>query len=155
MCPWSPLPMRRRDILGAFAALGAGTRLNATTTQTPLPTAPAAAPLPTVRRDFRLRPVTVAPERVIRTIVGLRPFRPSGFVVRAEKAGDKTIVHNYGHGGAGLTLSWGTAHLAALEVQKTGEHEIAVLGVGAVGLATAHILLERGFKVSVYTKDLP
>jgi glycine/D-amino acid oxidase-like deaminating enzyme len=99
--------------------------------------------------------VTVSPDRIIRTIVGLRPFRPSGFVVRAEKADDKTIVHNYGHGGAGITLSWGTAHLAELEVKKTGHREVAVVGSGAVGLATAPLLVERGYKVSVYTKDLP
>jgi D-amino-acid oxidase len=132
--------------------LGVGQRLRAApnTAQSP-----AAATVPPFRRDIRLRPVTVAPERIIRTVVGLRPFRPSGFVVRAEKADDKTIVHNYGHGGAGITLSWGTAHLAALEVQKTGQREIAVVGTGAVGLATARLLVERGFKVSVYTKDLP
>jgi glycine/D-amino acid oxidase-like deaminating enzyme len=147
--------MRRREILGALAAIGVGERLVGglkaapNTAQTPTPA------LPPVGRDVRLRPVTVAPQRVIRTIVGLRPFRPSGFVVRAEKADDKTIVHNYGHGGAGITLSWGTAHLAALEVQKTGQREVAVVGTGAVGLATARLLVERGFKVSIYTKDLP
>ena len=92
---------------------------------------------------------------MIRTITGLRPFRPSGFVVRGEKAGEKTIVHNYGHGGAGITLSWGTAHLAAREVQETGQSEVAVVGSGAVGLATARLLMERGFRVSIYTKDLP
>lgn len=144
--------MRRRELLSAFAALGAASRLQAVP-NAPLTSVPAG--LPSVRRDARLRPVTVAPDRVIRTIVGLRPFRPSGFVVSAEKADDKTIVHNYGHGGAGITLSWGTAHLAALEVQKTGAHEVAVVGSGAVGLATARLLIERGFKVSVYTKDLP
>ncbi len=105
--------------------------------------------------DIRLRPVTVAPERVIRTIVGLRPFRPSGFVVRGEEMRGKTVVHNYGHGGAGITLSWGTAHLAALEVQKTGQKEVAVVGAGAVGMATARLLVERGFRVSMYTRDLP
>src|SRR5256885_17203560 len=60
----------------------------------------------------RLPPVIVARERVIRSIVGLRPFRPSGFVVRTEKLDAKTLVHNYGHGGAGITLSWGTSQLA-------------------------------------------
>lgn len=54
-------------------------------------------------------PVNVSRERVIRTVVGLRPFRPSGFVVRAESLGDKLLVHNYGHGGGGVTLSWGCA----------------------------------------------
>jgi len=149
--------VRRRDLLGGLAALGVGARLRAAPNTAPPVAAksPAAAPLPFVRRDVHLRPVTVAPERVIRTIVGLRPFRPSGFVVRADKADDKTIVHNYGHGGAGITLSWGTAHLASLEVQKTGHREIAVVGSGAVGLATARLLVERGYKVSIYTKDLP
>jgi glycine/D-amino acid oxidase-like deaminating enzyme len=115
----------------------------------------ASAALPPVPRGIRLRPATISPDRVIRTITGLRPFRPSGFVVRGEKAGEKTIVHNYGHGGAGITLSWGTAHLAALQVQKTGQKDVAVVGSGAVGLAAARLLVERGFKVSIYTKDLP
>ena len=56
--------------------------------------------------------MNVAADRVIRSTVGLRPFRPSGFVVRAEKLDAKTVIHNYGHGGAGITLSWGTAQLA-------------------------------------------
>src|ERR1700749_3615103 len=55
-----------------------------------------------------LPPVRVSPDREIRTVVGLRPYRPSGFVVRAEKIGDTLVVHNYGHGGSGITLSWGT-----------------------------------------------
>ncbi|HWM27715.1 MAG TPA: hypothetical protein VNQ14_04605, partial [Woeseiaceae bacterium] len=44
-----------------------------------------------------LRRVNVSEDRVIRTVTGLRPFRSSGFVVRAEKLGDKTVIHNYGH----------------------------------------------------------
>jgi D-amino-acid oxidase len=143
----------RRDLLGAFTVLGAGARLQAATVPGKLPAAEALAF--GAKHDVRLQPVTVAPERVIRTIVGLRPFRPSGFVVRAETIDDKIVVHNYGHGGAGITLSWGTAHLAALQVQKTAHREVAVLGSGAVGLATARLLVERGFKVSIYTKDLP
>lgn len=57
-------------------------------------------------------PVKVATNRVIRTVVGLRPFRPEGFVVEPERLGQKLLVHNYGHGGAGVTLSWGTASQA-------------------------------------------
>ena len=56
-----------------------------------------------------LAPVDVDASRVIRTVAGLRPYRASGFVVRAEALGDKRLVHNYGHGGAGFTLSWGCA----------------------------------------------
>ena len=56
--------------------------------------------------------VNVENHRVMRTIVGLRPYRSSGFVVRSEKVDDKLVIHNYGHGGAGITLSWGTSMLA-------------------------------------------
>ncbi|ACC39915.1 FAD-dependent oxidoreductase [Mycobacterium marinum] len=43
--------------------------------------------------------------------VGLQPFRPGG--VRLETQPHTRIVHNYGHGGAGATLSWGCAHEVA------------------------------------------
>ncbi len=145
--------MTRRDLLRTLGSASAASTLRATS----LGSSPSTAspPASVLRHDLRLRPVTVAPERVIRSIAGLRPFRPSGFVVRAEPMDGKTVVHNYGHGGAGITLSWGTAHLAALEVQKTGQREVAVVGSGAVGLAAARLLVERGFRVSMYTRDLP
>ena len=103
----------------------------------------------------RLRRVRVAPERVIREVVGLRPFRPAGFVVKAEAFGDKTVIHNYGHGGGGVTLSWGTAHMAADLALATEYREAAVLGCGAVGLATARLLQDRGVRVTIYARDLP
>jgi len=40
--------------------------------------------------------------------VGLRPARTS-VRLEAERAGEVTFVHNYGHGGSGVTLSWGCA----------------------------------------------
>ena len=63
--------------------------------------------------SLSLAPVRVSWDRVIRTTVGLRPHRPSGFVLRAERLDAKTVIHNYGHGGSGMSLSWGTAFLAA------------------------------------------
>src|SRR5215472_13987487 len=80
-----------------------------------------------------LAPVRVSPDREIRTIAGLRPYRPSGFVVKAEKIGDTLVIHNYGHGGAGITLSWGTARLAVDLVPSDYRGTVAVLGCGAVG----------------------
>ncbi len=46
----------------------------------------------------------LAQARVLRTRVGLRPARPE---VRVERVG--RVIHCYGHGGSGVTLSWGTA----------------------------------------------
>ena len=97
----------------------------------------------------------VSADRVTRTIVGLRPYRPGGFVVRTEMLDGKPVVHNYGHGGGGITLSWGTAHLAMEEAFKTEHREAAVLGCGAVGLATARLLQRQGWKVRIYARDLP
>jgi D-amino-acid oxidase len=99
--------------------------------------------------------VQVLPDRIIRTVAGLRPYRPSGFLVRADRHGGKTIIHNYGHGGCGVTLSWGTAHLAVDLALKAVTRKAAVLGCGAVGLATARLLQDHGFQVTIYAKDLP
>src|SRR5689334_6011287 len=108
-----------------------------------------------VSPDTRLARVRVSADRVIRTITGLRPFRPSGFVVRGEKRGEKTIVHNYGHGGAGITLSWGTAQLAVEEGTKSEARDCAVLGCGVVGLSTARLLQLRGYNPTIYARDMP
>jgi len=102
--------------------------------------------------------VRVAAERVTRVVVGLRPYRPQGYVVRTEMLGDKRVIHNYGHGGAGITLSWGTAReavdLAFAAGARSGQR-MAVVGCGAVGLATARLLQRRGAQVTIYAKDLP
>jgi len=125
-------------------------------------------------RERRFAPVKVSRERVIREVVGLRPYRPEGFVVGAERVGDKLLIHNYGHGGAGVTLSRGTASLALDLVgdfpgarpsrpgrssRPAAGRRFAVLGCGVNGLSTA-LLLQRRFQdgpgtVTIYAKDLP
>ena len=67
--------------------------------RTPSPATAAAI----LERARRLVPALES-ARVLRHRVGLRPARPS---VRVERVG--SVVHCYGHGGAGVTLSWGTA----------------------------------------------
>ena len=102
-----------------------------------------------------LPPVVVDERRVIRTIAGLRPYRRSGFVVRADALGDKRLVHNYGHGGAGITLSWGSSKLA-VELGLPGHSgPVAVLGSGIMGLTTARLAQEAGFAVTIYAAALP
>jgi D-amino-acid oxidase len=60
----------------------------------------------------------IAPPRIIATRVGLRPYRKSGVRVEAGRLADgRPIIHNYGHGGAGFTLSWGCAR-TVLELAK-------------------------------------
>jgi glycine/D-amino acid oxidase-like deaminating enzyme len=104
---------------------------------------------------LNLAPVEASWKRVIRTTVGLRPHRPSGFVLRADKLDAKTVIHNYGHGGAGLSLSWGTGALAADLAVEHDARRAAVLGAGAVGLAAARQLQRRGFDVTIYTMAVP
>jgi D-amino-acid oxidase len=99
--------------------------------------------------------VLVSRDRVIREISGLRPFRPPGFVVRAEALGDRTVVHNYGHGGGGISLCWGSSELAVELATATGQRRFAVLGCGVMGLTTARLLQDRGFEATIYAKDLP
>jgi glycine/D-amino acid oxidase-like deaminating enzyme len=103
----------------------------------------------------RLAPVRVAPERVIRQVAGLRPFRRRGFRVEAEMWDGKPVIHNYGHGGGGVSLSWGTGDQARTLALATGHRSAAVLGCGAVGLATARLLQDAGFAVTVYARELP
>jgi D-amino-acid oxidase len=106
------------------------------------------------RSRFSLARGTIAPELVSRVRVGLRPFRAPGFVLRAEEFGDKRLIHNYGHGGGGITLSWGCAELAADLGLRAGERH-AVVGCGVIGLTTATVLQRRGAAVTIYAKSLP
>ena len=103
--------------------------------------APRRAPTPMLRHDYvapetsfietacNLPPVRVSADREIRTVVGLRPFRRNGFRVEAETIGDTLIVHNYGHGGGGITLSWGTSKLA-VDLVEGRSGPAAVIGCG-------------------------
>jgi glycine/D-amino acid oxidase-like deaminating enzyme len=138
--------LNRRSFLGAsaFALAGCAAR------RAPVvPAAITAAPAP------RLARVRVSADRVIRAIAGLRPFRPAGFVVRTQKLDSKTVIHNYGHGGAGITLSWGTAQLAADEARSSGAQPCAVIGCGVIGLSTARVLQERGYTPTIYAREMP
>lgn len=101
----------------------------------------------------KLPKVNVSSSRVIKETVGLRPFRKTGPRVEKQVLGNKTIVHNYGHGGSGWSLSWGTALVASELVDQTQEKKIGLMGCGVVGLATARTLQQKGYEVTIYTKD--
>lgn len=92
--------------------------------------------------------------RVVRYVAGLRPYRHGTVRIERQRLGTQDIFHHYGHGGAGFTLSWGTAEEAAdlLAAHHAQSIPVAVLGGGVIGLTTAAVLLERGYAVTVYAK---
>ncbi|MDU0353992.1 FAD-dependent oxidoreductase [Paraglaciecola aquimarina] len=87
-------------------------------------------------------------------VVGHRPYRPAGFVVRKEAFANKTLVHNYGHGGGGISLSWGSSALAVDQVIYSGHKQAAIIGGGIMGLTTARLLQEAGWQVTIYSKSV-
>jgi D-amino-acid oxidase len=107
------------------------------------------------RAPVALAPVRVSWDRVLRTTVGLRPHRDSGFVLRAEKLDDTTIIHDYGHGGTGMSLGWGCGALVADIAMETSDRRAAVIGCGSPGLTAARQLQRRGFDVTIYATSVP
>ncbi|MFE9613046.1 NAD(P)/FAD-dependent oxidoreductase [Streptomyces sp. NPDC006012] len=65
-----------------------------------------------VARCAAVRP-EIAGARVLGHRVGLRPTRPTVRLEHGTLPGGRTLVHNYGHGGAGVTVAWGCAREAA------------------------------------------
>jgi len=107
------------------------------------------------RPPVNLAPVKASWDRIIRTTVGLRPHRDAGFVLKPDKLGDKLLVHNYGHGGAGMSLAWGTGLMAAEFATEHPSRQAAVIGCGSVGLTCARQLQRRGFDVTIYALAVP
>ncbi|WSH67949.1 FAD-dependent oxidoreductase (plasmid) [Rhizobium ruizarguesonis] len=95
----------------------------------------------------------VAPQ--CKFIAGLRPYRKGSYRLEHESIGNKFVVHNYGHGGAGISMSWGCADAVRQIVRAYSAPEqhkrIAVLGAGVMGL-TAATLLAGEYNVSIYAE---
>jgi hypothetical protein len=104
---------------------------------------------------LRLTPVRASTDRITRITVCTRPFRAQGPRLDTETVGSKLVVHNYGHGGSGWSLSWGSSSIAVRKAMATGEREIAVIGCGALGLTSALLLQRAGARVTIYAKELP
>jgi glycine/D-amino acid oxidase-like deaminating enzyme len=142
--------IRRRDLL-KFAGTAAGLGLlQACATKN--------LAIPNYQRPFSTQPFArpvIRAEEVIRTRVGLRPYRASGFVVRSEKVGETQVIHNYGHGGGGITMSWGSSTLAVRELPDIADKRAVVLGCGVMGLTSARLLQQRGWQVTILAKELP
>ncbi len=134
--------MNRRDFLGAAALVGLSGCVRRAT-------------LVPYDRLPPLMPVRAEVDRIFRTTVCLRPFRAAGPRLDVERVGDKTVVHNYGHGGSGWSLSWGSSSIAVEKALAGGERDVAVIGCGALGLTSAILLQQAGAKVTIYAKERP
>jgi hypothetical protein len=138
---------RRRVLGGTGAALLLG-GLEGCATSFSTQGRPKAPPL-------QLVPVRASTDRITRITVCTRPFRAQGPRLDAEQIGSKLVVHNYGHGGSGWSLSWGSSGVAVRKAMASGERDIAVIGCGALGLTSALLLQRAGARVTIYAKDLP
>lgn len=122
----------------------------------------AAMALPAQAMDFAAPHAPIAirasVDRIVDIAVGIRPFRAQGPRIEAERRFGKALVHHYGHGGSGWSLSWGSAQRALALVQASGARpgdRIAVIGCGAIGLTTARTAQQAGYRVRLYAKDRP
>jgi len=104
--------------------------------------------------DVVLAPVRARVDRLFDITVCLRPFRAQGPRIEAEQIGRTLVVHNYGHGGSGWSLSWGSGTVAVRKAMAVSPKEIAVVGCGALGLTSAILAQEAGAKVTIYARDL-
>ena len=103
--------------------------------------------------EIPLVPIDVAAERITRITVCLRPFRAAGPRLDVEMVAGKRVVHNYGHGGSGWSLAWGSGAIATAHAMQGGTRDVAVIGCGAIGLTSAILLQEAGARVMIYAKD--
>jgi D-amino-acid oxidase len=119
--------------------------------------APSAPSLPFYDAIGPIPSIRVHSDRIFRITVCLRPFRPAGPRLDVERVGDRVVIHNYGHGGSGWSLSWGSADVVvrkALEAAN-GSKDLAVVGCGALGLTAAITAQRAGFRVTIYAKERP
>jgi D-amino-acid oxidase len=149
--------MNRRSFLqnsAAFAGTAALAGCVHRSTKSSPATAPPLAPYDTVAPII---PIRADLDRIFRITVCLRPFRAAGPRIEAEPLNDKIVVHNYGHGGSGWSLSWGSADVAVRKALAAlnGSQQIAVIGCGAIGLTSAITAQRAGLKVTIYAKERP
>lgn len=156
--------MQRRHFLrqSGLALAAASTGALTACARNPALSAPAAAstppPSPVARLSSdiaEIAPIRASVDRITGVYVCTRPFRAAGPRIEAERFDHKTIVHNYGHGGAGWSLSWGSSTLAVRLARETGVREIGVIGCGALGLTSAILAQRAGLSVRIYAKELP
>src|SRR4051812_20797776 len=109
---------RRLALLGGLAGLG-GCAVQRSAPRTGLSIQDIPPPL---------APIRAHKDRIFDVTVCLRPFRAQGPRLDTETIGDTLVVHNYGHGGSGWSLSWGSGTIAVQKALANSPKQIAVLG---------------------------
>jgi D-amino-acid oxidase len=113
-----------------------------------------------------LKAPRLSEESILGHKVGIRPCRKTGVRLEVDPRYDRLLIHNYGYGSSGITLSLGGAQEATRLVTlhaTPSDARIAVLGAGVIGLTTAYDLAQQGYDVRVYadaysprcTSDVP
>ncbi len=81
-------------------------------------------PDPVTRAEILARCEALVPAlagaQVVGDRAGLRPVRDGGVRLEAERRPGGTVIHDYGHGGAGWTLAWGCALEVVEHVRAAG-----------------------------------
>jgi len=101
-----------------------------------------------------LAPLRARTDRIFDITVCPRPFRAAGPRLDTEQLGTTLVVHNYGHGGSGWSLSWGSSAVAVHKAMASSPRKVAVIGCGALGLTSAILAQQAGAEVTIYARDL-
>lgn len=118
--------------------------------------------LPTCPTDCtEVQPINAQISRITGVYACTRPFRHAGPRIEVDRSLEgKVVVHNYGHGGSGWSLCWGSsqqaldmAQLASAGLSKT--RTLGVIGCGPLGLSSALLAQRAGLSVCIYAKALP
>lgn len=143
---------RRTMIKGALGAASLmGLQACATGARVATATPP---PPPAPGKKASLVPIRVTPDQLIDVKCCIRPLRAAGPNLDTQMIGDTLVVHNYGHGGSGWSLSWGSADVALGKAMSALPKEIAIIGCGIIGLTTAVLAQQYGLKVTIYSRDM-
>jgi glycine/D-amino acid oxidase-like deaminating enzyme len=143
-------PLDRRRLIKSAASLGGLSVLGLAGCAT----RPVANGLPVYDIVPPLAPIRAEVDRLFDITVCLRPFRAAGPRLDTEQVGNALVVHNYGHGGSGWSLSWGSGTIAVRKAMANSPKQVAVVGCGALGLTSAILAQQAGAQVTIYARDL-
>lgn len=142
----------RRRMLGGALGLGGMAGLGGcASVARPMAASPQAVRTPGY---LDVAPIRARPDRLFDITCCLRPFRAQGPRLDVEQVGDAQVVHNYGHGGSGWSLSWGSSTLAVRKAMASSPRQVAVIGCGALGITSAILARNAGAEVTIYARDL-